>query len=305
MRLLYSVAVSSRDSWIETAEGQKLFARAWEAGPGAPAVGIVHGLGDHSGRWEKVGRGLQTSGFSAYALDLPGHGRSDGRRGHVRSWDDYRVAVTRWMDVLRGDDDGRRWALLGHSLGGLIALDWALQNPGRVDALVLSAPPFELSLHPAAIKVHAARLIGLLWPGFTQANGIPPSLLSHDPEVIRAHRADPWVHFRISARLFLELQGMRRALAKTSESLSIPTLLIQGGADPVTSAAGCALWARSSRNGTVTYREYPGLFHEVLNEPEAPAILSEIIGWLKKTLGALGQGPDSVSRSATDSTHPR
>ena len=295
----------SRESWIETTEGPKLFLRAWESDPGAPAVGIVHGLGDHSGRWERVGRTLQASGFSAYALDLPGHGRSDGTRGHVRSWNDYRAAVTRWMDVLRTDDGGRQWGLLGHSLGGLIALDWAQQNPGRVDALVLSAPPFELSLHPAAIKVHAARLIGLLWPGFTQSNGIPPSLLSHDPEVIRAHRADRLVHFRISARLFLELQRMRRILARAAASSAIPTLLVQGGADPVTSAAGSALWAKTSRNGTVTYKEYPGLFHEVLNEPEGAAILDEIIGWLKETLGASGQRPGSASKSATDSSQPR
>jgi alpha-beta hydrolase superfamily lysophospholipase len=281
---------SSRDSWIEPAEGPRLFTRAWEADPDAPAVGIVHGLGDHSGRWGKVGRTLQSRGFSAYALDLPGHGRSEGSRGHVRSWDDYRLAVTRWMETLRRDDRGRRWALLGHSLGGLIVLDWADQDPGRVDALVLSAPPFELSLHPAAIKVHAARLVGLLWPGFTQSNGIPPSLLSHDPEVIRAHRADPFVHFRISARLFLELSRMRRILAKAAASNDIPTLLVQGGADPVTSPVGSALWAKTSRNGTVTYREYPGLYHEVLNEPEGGAILDEIIAWLRKTVGAPRQG---------------
>jgi alpha-beta hydrolase superfamily lysophospholipase len=188
------------------------------------------------------------------------------------------------MEALRPAGETRRWALLGHSLGGLIALDWAEQNPGRVEALVLSAPPFELSLHPAAIKVHAARLIGLLWPGFSQSNQIPPSLLSHDPEVIRAHRADPLVHFRISARLFLELQRMRHTLAKTGGASAIPTFLVQGGADPVTSPAGCALWAKSSRNGRVTYKEYPGLFHEVLNEPEGGAILDEIILWLKKTL---------------------
>ncbi|HYQ88459.1 MAG TPA: alpha/beta hydrolase [Candidatus Binatia bacterium] len=293
---------SSVETWIQTSEGQKLFTRAWEAAPGSPAVGIVHGLGDHSGRWERVGRTLQASGFSACALDLPGHGRSDGKRGHVRSWDDYRLALTRWMEVLRKDDGGRRWALLGHSLGGLIALDWAVVNPGRVDALVLSAPPFELSLHPAAIKVHAARLVGLLWPGFTQSNGIPPSLLSHDPEVIRAHRADRLVHFRISARLFLELQRMRRTLSRAAGSSNLPTLLIQGGADPVTSPAGSALWAKTSRNGNVTYKEYPGLFHEVLNEPEGAAILEDVIVWLKQTMG---QGPDSASKSATDSIHPR
>ncbi len=297
---------TSRDGWIEAPDGPKLFTRAWGDDPKAPAVAIIHGLGDHSGRWERVGRTLAGRGFAAYAFDLPGHGRSEGRRGHVRSWDDYRTAATRWIDTLRnGEDGGRRWALLGHSLGGLIALDWSEQNPRLVDALVLSAPPFELSLHPSSIKVHAARLIGLLWPGFTQGNQIPPSLLSHDPEVIRAHRSDPYVHFRISARLFLELSAMRRKLAKVAATHSIPTLIIQGGADPVTSPIGCARWAAAAKPSVLTYKEYPGLFHEVLNEPEGGRILDEIIAWLEQAFASSGQEGRASSSISTASFHPR
>jgi alpha-beta hydrolase superfamily lysophospholipase len=296
---------TSHDTWIEEPGKPKLFARAWGDDRSAPAVGIIHGLGDHSGRWERVGRTLAEHGFAAYAIDLPGHGRSEGKRGHVRSWDDYRDAVRRWLEILRKQDGGRRWALFGHSMGALVALDWALRNPGSIDALVLSAPPFELSLRPAALKVQIARLIGLLWPGFTQGNQIPPSLLTHDPEVIRAHRADPYVHFRISARLFLELQAIRRSLAKAAGTLSIPTLLIQGQADPVTSCVGCSQWAKSAKPGTVTYREYPGLFHEVLNEPEGPAILEGIIAWLKQTLSLPRQAESASISKPTASFHPR
>ena len=293
------------EGWLESAHGPRLFTRAWESSPDAAAIGIVHGLGDHSGRWQRVGRTLHEHGFNAYALDLPGHGQSEGRRGHVKSWEDYRNALTRWMDSIQGPDPGaRRWALLGHSMGGLIALDWADRNADRVDALVLSAPPFELSLHPSAIKVHAARLIGALWPGFTQSNQIPPSLLSHDPEVIRAHRADPLVHFRISARLFLEIQRMRRMLTSAAAEHSLPTLIIQGGADPVTRCTGCAAWARSAKAGLVTYREYPGLFHEVLNELEGPKVLEEIIAWLKEALSAPRQERRASSIS-TASAQPR
>ena len=287
------------EGWIESTEGPRLFTRAWEAGPGAPAVGIVHGLGDHSGRWQRVGETLRNRGFSAYALDLPGHGRSEGKRGHVKSWDDYRNALTRWTEELRREGPERRWALLGHSLGGLIALDWADRNPGRVDALVLSAPPFELSLRPDAIKVHAARLIGALWPGFSQTNQIPPSLLTHDPEVIRAHRADKLVHFQISARLFLEFTRMRRTLASVADKHAIPALIIQGGADPVTRCTGCAAWAKNAKAGLVTYREYPGLFHEVLNEVEGPAILEDVILWLKQAIGGPRQEPSSSISTAS------
>jgi tagatose-1,6-bisphosphate aldolase len=156
-------------------------------------------------------------------------------------------------------------------------------------SLVVASAQRLQALGPDILKVHAARLIGLIWPGFTQGNQIPPSLLSHDPEIIRAHRADPYIHFRISARLFLELQAMRRALAKAGATHSIPTLLLQGGADPVSSCAGCSQWAKSVKPGVVTYREYPGLLHEVLNEPEGAAILEEIVAWLKQTLAARAQ----------------
>jgi alpha-beta hydrolase superfamily lysophospholipase len=192
-----------------------------------------------------------------------------------------------WIRTIRGEDRDRPWALFGHSMGTLVALDFVGRQPGTADALVLSAPPFELSLRPDAARVHAARIIGILWPGFTQGNQIPPSLLSHDPDVIREHRADPYVHFRISARLFLEFQSVRARLAKGAPSHSIPTLLIQGGADPVASPLGSARWARGAPSGVVTYREYPGLFHEVLNEPEGSAILDEVVAWLQ---GALEDG---------------
>lgn len=297
---------TSRDSYLEIPGCPKLFTRVWgEEDPAAPAVAIIHGLGDHSGRWERVGRMFRSRGFAAYALDLPGHGRSEGRRGHVKTWDDYRDAVTRWIESVRGANDSRRWGMLGHSLGALIALDWTGQHPRLVDALVLSAPPFELSLHPSIIKVHAARIIGLLWPGFTQGNQIPPSLLSHDPAVIQAHRSDPYVHFSISARLFLEFQAMRRKLSRVAGTHSIPTLLIQGGADPVTSCLGSAEWAKAAKEGIVTFREYPGLYHEVLNEVGGDKILDEVIDWLKQKLLGPRQEPAAARSVSTASIHPR
>lgn len=275
---------TSRERWIDVPERWKLFVRSWGEDPGAPGVAILHGLGDHSGRWERVGRTFADRGFAAYAIDLPGHGRSEGQRGHVDSWNDYREALSCWLRTIREEGRDRPWTIFGHSMGALVALDWTRRNAGSADALVLSAPPFELSLRPDAVRVHAARIIGLLWPAFTQGNQIPPSLLSHDPEVIRAHRADPHVHHRISARLFLEFQSVRGALAKCAGTHSIPTLVIQGGSDPVTSPLGSAQWARRAPPGLVTYREYPGLFHEVLNEAQGAAILAEVVAWLDRTL---------------------
>jgi alpha-beta hydrolase superfamily lysophospholipase len=244
-------------------------------------LGILHGLGDHAGRYEHVGAALAARGFAAQGIDLPGHGRSYGNRGHVGSWNEYRGAVTAWMDRATAELPGRRWSLLGQSMGAFVVLDWALANPGRVERLILCAPPFQLAFRPSMIKVKAAQLLVRFWPGFSQGNMILPSMLSHDQEVVRAHAADPLVHYKISARLFLEFQAMRTSLHRRSGDLRTPTLLLQGAEDHIAAPEGSRRWAGETRPGVVTLRIYPGLFHEVLWEVDRDAIIASMIDWLE------------------------
>ena len=255
----------------------------WELGnrDASRGVGILPGLGDHAGRYVPLGAALAARGFAARALDLPGHGKSYGRRGHVGSWNEYRAAVTAWMDRAKAAAPARRWSLLGQSMGALVALDWALANPARVERLVLCAPPFQLAFRPSMIKVKVAQLVARFWPGFSQGNMVLPSMLSHDPEVVREHAMDPLVHYRISARLFLEFQSMRSSLRKHARELSVPTLLLQGGADPIAAPEGTVQWAKSAPPGIVTLRLYPTLYHEVLKELGRDDIIASMIDWLE------------------------
>lgn len=279
-----------REWWIDPPGTHRLHVRSWTE-PGARAdLVILHGLGDHAGRFERVGRALSGRGFAVSALDLPGHGLSEGPRGHVRSWAEYRGALTAL--VARSCPDGvtRPLLLLGHSMGGLVALDWIFANPGRVRALVLSAPPFELAMRPIIFKVWLARLAEKVVPALTQANQIPPSLLSRDPEVIRAHRADPLVHHRISARLYIEFVRVQQAMARRAADLPVPTLVIQGGKDPVASASASARWASAAPPGRATFRLWPGCLHEVLNEPEGTRALEEIGAWCERMVDSGAPG---------------
>ena len=259
----------------------------WEMGdPGAPkGIGILHGLGDHAGRYIPIGAALGARGFAAQAIDLPGHGTSYGKRGHVDSWDEYRSAVTAWMDRAKAAVPTRRWSLLGQSMGAFVVLDWALVNPGRVERLVLSAPPFQLAFTPSMLKVKAAQLLVRVWPGFSQGNMILPSMLSHDPEVVREHSLDPLVHYKISARLFLEFQAMRSMLRKRAHDLSIPTLLLHGAADPIADPEGSRRWAESAPPRIVTLSIYPTLYHEVLKEVGREKIIASTIDWLESVPG--------------------
>lgn len=260
----------------------------WELGDrnASRGVGILPGLGDHAGRYVPVGLALAAGGLAAQALDLPGHGKSYGTRGHIDSWNEYRTAVTAWMDRAAMANPARRWSLLGQSMGAFVALDWTLANPSRVERLVLCAPPFQLAFRPSMLKVKAAQLLVKIWPGFSQGNMILPSMLSHDPEVVREHAMDPLVHYRITARLFLEFQAMRSSLRKRVGELSTPTLLLHGGSDPIAAPEGSERWAASARPGVVTLHIYPGLYHEVLKELDREKIIGSMIDWLEH-----GPGP--------------
>jgi alpha-beta hydrolase superfamily lysophospholipase len=259
----------------------------WD-GPSPRGVGILHGLGDHARRYGHVGAALAARGFAVQALDLPGHGKSYGTRGHVLSWGDYRAATTAWMDRARAEEPERRWTLLGQSMGSFVALDWALENPGRVERLILCAPPFQLGFKPSMLKVKAAQALVRFWPGFSQGNMILPSMLSHDQAVIREHMEDPLVHYRITARLFFEFQMMRAALQRRAPELKVPTLILHGGEDPVAVAAGSERWAQLAPPGMVDVRVYPGLYHEVLNELERDDIIAAMIDWLERPAPAAG-----------------
>lgn len=273
-----------REWWIERPGRLRLHVRAWEPQrPRAVAV-VLHGLGDHAGRYGHVGRSFSRRGFATHVLDMPGHGRSEGPRGHIRGWHELRDALDDVIARVRPAGDALPLALMGHSMGSLVVLEWTHRNPGRARALILSAPPFELAMKPLVFKVWLARIASSLVPGLTQGNQIPPSLLSHDPEVIRAHIADPLVHHRVSARFYIEYVRTRTAVARRAADLQVPTLVLQGGSDPVASAPATQRWVAAAPDGRVTLRVYPGLLHEVLNEFEGPGIIEEAADWCDRTV---------------------
>jgi alpha-beta hydrolase superfamily lysophospholipase len=251
----------------------------WNPSGRSGRVGIIHGLGDHAGRYGRAVRALVDRGFAVEALDLPGHGRSYGPRGHVDSWDEYREAMEAWMARPRAEG-GAPVALVGHSMGALLALEWAIRRPEDLRAIVLSAPPFEVVLRATMLKVRMAQLVVRLWPGFSQKTTILPSMLSHDPDVVRAHNDDPLIHYLMSARLFFEFQAVNAALRQSAPKLPVPALVLHGTGDLISSSVGSERWAKAAPPGLAELRLYEGLYHEILNEPEGPRIAEAMAAWL-------------------------
>jgi alpha-beta hydrolase superfamily lysophospholipase len=273
---------------VAARDGTELLVRRWPAvGEPWAAVLIVHGLAEHSGRYEQVGRQLAEAGLDVESYDQRGFGGSAGRRAYVDRWsqnhDDLedRLAAVRAGAGARDGAPARPVVLFGHSLGGLIALGYAVAEPPRPlpDALMLSAPALESTI--PAWKRAMAGVLGRVAPTRELANEFDGAILSRDPAVGEAYVADPLnqhnTTFRFGAEAIAEQARVRAALGR----LSIPTIVYHGEADRlVPPSASAPLGALPG----VVRRTYPGLRHESHNEPEGPAVIADVIADLRRVV---------------------
>ena len=290
----YAPAMTSIVDSATTRDGIRLLTRHWPAGPSsavgaltrhwpeeAPRAGVllVHGVGEHSGRYEEVGDQLAAAGLETFAWDLRGFGASGGERAWIDRFDRFHDDVEDRMAATRSALPGRPVVLYGHSLGGLIALGYALSNRPRPELLVLSAPGIDDQL--AAWKHTLAPILARIAPKVRIANGIAPSMLSRDADRQDAARMDPLMvdssTTKFGALAFAEQPRVRAA----APLLDVPTLVIHGLDDPVVPARATESLAAIAG---VTRRTFPGVRHELHNEPEGPAIVGDVIAWINDQL---------------------
>jgi alpha-beta hydrolase superfamily lysophospholipase len=197
------------------------------------------------------------------------------------------------VEVLVGEAAGRVGSqpafLYGHSLGGNIVLNYALRRQPQLAGLVVTSPLLRPAVSPSAWKVALARALPWIWPGLTVANTVDPADLSHDAHAVRAYRQDPLVHRRVSVRLGLQMLEAGRWALKHAEQLPLPTLLMHGTADSLTSPAASRLFARRAAS-RCTLQLWDGCFHELHWERERAAVLDFVIEWLRRAANAVGGG---------------
>jgi len=256
-----------------------------------PAVGVpraqlllIHGIAEHAGRHAHVASRFASAGIETHAFDLRGFGASAGRRAYVDRWSQYHDDVEDRLVAIRRQSGGTPLVLYGHSMGGLIALGYVLADRPRPapDMLVLSAPAIAASV--ARWKRAVAEVLGRLAPHLEIANDLPVGALSHDPEVDAAYRSDPLNVHRTTTRLGLELfreQARVQAHLARTGPVPIPTYVLHGADDRIVPvSASATLTGRPN----VTRRVYPGLRHEMHNEPDAAAVIGDTIAWLERSL---------------------
>lgn len=267
---------------LQGSNDTKLFCRSWLPGrPPSRVAVIAHGLAEHSGRHEHLAGRLADHGFAVYALDHRGHGHSPGRRANIQRFDYVVEDLHALIRRAAAGNPGLPVTLIGHSMGGAIALECALRHPQSQRQLVLSAPALAAGEDVSPLQVAVVRLLSALLPN-TGALTLPAEALSRDPEVVRAYDQDPLVYRgAIPARTLAELFKAMKSFPESTPRLEIPVLVLHGTDDTVVPPA--AVEGVLARLGPVdkTVLRYEGLYHEVFNEPERERVIGDLLDWLE------------------------
>ena len=266
---------------VEARHGETLFVRTWGADAPRATILLVHGVSEHVGRYEHVAERFMGSGFEFVGYDHRGHGQSTGRRVHVESFSYYLDDLEQMVRVTRRP--GVPLIVYGHSMGGLIATRYAQGGRPQPDVYVLSAPSLEAAV-PAALKL-VARGLGKVLPAMKGPSSVKGEHLSRDPAVGEAYFSDPLVFLKGT---FGWGDQMLTAMAQARASVGAierPTLVIHGTDDTLVPPSASAPLAASSH---VERKMFPGIRHELHNEPESDEILTFVIHWIEARLEDLG-----------------
>ena len=272
---------------ITTADGLQLHLREWPCSNARGTALIVHGLGEHIGRYAHVAAQLNAWGWEAVGYDQRGHGASEGGRGELHRSDDLLSDLALVIDSVRARHPAPL-VLLGHSMGGLVAARFVAGSAAAdapvwarpVDALVLSSPALDVGSTKWQ-KVLLA-VLGRLAPNLAVGNGLNPAWVSRDAAVVAAYVADSLVHNRITPRLGRFFGDAGAAVLAKAPSWSVPTLLLYAGSDRCVVPAGSAAFAALAPKTVLTVQEFKPLYHEIFNEPEQAEVFAALGGWMAR-----------------------
>jgi alpha-beta hydrolase superfamily lysophospholipase len=267
--------------------GVELYAQQWlpDGEPNA-VVALVHGVGEHCGRYPHVVGPLVEAGYAVYSYDHRGHGRSDGPRVHVDRWAEYRSDLAAHLERIAAEHPGRPVVLYGHSMGSLVALDYLVRGADAVAAAVISGT----ALHPVGVgspvQIAMARLLTHVTPRVRVSLGIKPSDLTRDPVEADIHRADPMLTDRATVRWGTESLDTVAAVKPRLSAIEVPLLIVHGEADPLNSVEGARALYEAASSADKTLRVYAGAKHELHNDLCHEQVARDVVEWLDRVVGA-------------------
>lgn len=250
-------------------------------------VCMIHGFADHTNRFVHVADFLVKKGYGYVGFDLRGHGKSDGKRGHTPDYDTLMKDIFTFVNIVKEKYKDIPLFLYGHSMGGNLVLTYVLRyHPQYFTGIIVTSPWLQLSFEPPAIKVALGRLIGKIFPTFTEKSEVDAQGLSHDPEIGKAYKADPLVHNDISVSMFTGITSAGEAALIAAHRFHLPLLLMHGTADPITSHRASKKFAVQVKPNLIKFVEWKDMKHELHNEICKTEVLTTISDWIEDRLNS-------------------
>lgn len=275
------------ESKWEGNDGITFFMQGWEPDTNPKAlIALVHGLGEHTGRYAHVGKVMTDAGYALIGFDLRGHGKSGGARGHSSSLNVYMQDIRQFFDRMSQRYPEIPHFLYGHSLGGLLSLSYAIQYSANLKGVMVTGAALRSPLQEQRVKIVAAKLLGTFLPAITIQSGLDPTTISRDQKVVDAYVSDKLVHYSTSLGFGkAALSAIDLCFARARE-LTIPLLMMHGTGDRLTYPSGSKDFARlvGEAGNDVTLKLWDGLYHELHNEPEKAEVFTSMTEWLDKHL---------------------
>ena len=272
---------------FEGNDGTPFDVQGWEPDMQPKAVVVlVHGLGEHTGRYAHVGQALTDAGYVLVGFDLRGHGKSGGARGHFPSLDVVTQDIRQFFQFVSQRYPNLSQFLYGHSLGGLLSLTYAVQNKAALKGVMVTGSALRSALQEQKAKIAMANILGTLMPAMTIPSGLDATTISRDKAVVDKYVHDPLVHDKTSLGLGKSALTAIDICFARARDLAYPLLIMHGKADKLTYASGSEDFARlaGEKNKDVTLKIWDGLYHEIHNEPEQAEVFKVMIEWLDKHL---------------------
>jgi alpha-beta hydrolase superfamily lysophospholipase len=274
--------VKHRDGSFLGIRGLKLYYQSWH--PLRRVKGIVviiHGLGSHSSLFGNVTQFLVPTGYAVYALDLRGHGRSQGQRGHINAWSEFREDLKIFFALIKTLEKGIPYFVLGHSLGGIIALDYVLHFPTTVQGVITMAPPLgKIGVSP--LKLLLGKALSQILPRFALNVGFVDTSISRDQNVLATLHQDQFAHSQGSARLATEFLAINDWVRSRAAHLQVPILILHGGADQISRPEGSRAFFEQIKFADKERYEYPESRHALHRDRNYLEIVTDLKDWLER-----------------------
>lgn len=275
---------------FSNAKGYRLNYHLWATdGPPRGYVMIAHGIGEHAGRYGHVAAAFNEIGFNVFGPDHQGHGRSQGKRGHISRFEYYCHDLEQLRQLVVGENDRKPFFLLGHSMGGLIACVYLSMFQDKVDGAILSAPAVGIQSDVSPLQFKIAKTIHPIFPSLTLNNSIDAALLSHDSEEVEKYKEDKLVHPRISLRLFFELLRSGESCLPKARKIKTPILLMVGDDDQIIDIEKAKLAFDQLPNPDSKIVIFEDMYHEIFNEIDRDRVIEYAKTWLQTQIAETAQ----------------